>query len=166
MALIKFEINTNATDWIKWLNNVPERTQIEVENTIPNISRRTKTVVKKNLRKGAGVDEGIYKRSFKINTFAENKWQVGFQVFAKKPHYRLTHLLEYGHRMKLFRWGKGTPTKWGNVGMSFVSTLKRPSGKTEAVPHIAPAQEYAIRKVNNLYYNTINKIMTERTRKL
>lgn len=110
-------IKTNAKDWVKYLNEVPEKTQLYVDGKIPKLRSNTRKNVRSHLTKGHGVDEGIYRKSFIINNFAESKWHVGFQVFAKKPHYRLTHLLEDGHILKVFRWGGSERTKWGNYGM-------------------------------------------------
>ena len=167
-----FTISSNAQDWIKYLGNVAEKTQIEVDRNIPKISRATKQNVKSHLVHGAGIEQGIYRKSFRINNFAESKWHVGFQVFARKPHYRLTHLLEgvskkRGHRTVLFRWGKGKRTKWGNVGMNWVLTTKNkkhPLGYTRAIKHIEPGQNFAEMKVVEMYETTIKNNM-ERMKK-
>ena len=151
--------------YIKWMSEIPERTQLLIEEQYPAIRRRTKKVVQEHLTPKLGVDEGIYRKSFIINNFAESKWQIGFQVFAKKPHYRLTHLLEDGHRIKLFTWGRGDMTKWGNIGMSFVKTRFRPSGYTREVKHILPGQEYADKQVPLMYRRSYTKIMLERMKK-
>lgn len=145
------KISTNAQDWITYLNGVAENTQIDIDNQIPKLRTNTRKKVKSYLKKGSGVDEGIYKKSFIINNFAESKWHIGFQVFAKKPHYRLTHLLEDGHEVWVFRRGGGRKTKWGNFGMVLLNKT------TKKIPHIAPSQEYAEDKIKDLYEETINK---------
>ena len=164
MGKIKIHV-TPKVDY-EWLTTVPERIQLEIENKIPNIRRATKKVVQSQLTENYGVEKGIYKRSFTIYNFAESKWQIGFQVFAKKPHYRLTHLLEGtnkgGHRIKIFTRGRGEMTRWGNIGMSFVRTKKRPSGYTRRVIHIKPAQDYADEKVPTLYRTVVTKKLMER----
>lgn len=162
-SYVYFTISDNSKDWIKYLNNVAENTQLRIDERIPNIRTSTKRKVQSELYKGHGMDTGIYKRSFTINNYAESKWHIGFQVFAKKPHYRLTHLLEDGHESKVFRRGKGKPTKWGNIGM--VNIGRRGANITGASQHIAEGQKYAEDKIQKIYEEAINKSM-ERMKKL
>ena len=163
--IITLDVKSNMQEYAKWLNFVPEHIQTEVERKIPTISRGTKRTVKSKLVPGMGVDEGVYKASFKTNNFAESKWEVGFQVFAKKPHYRLTHLLEDGHEIWLFTPGTGRMTRFGNIGMSHVSTLRRPSGRTNAIEHIQPGQTYADEKVIKLYKDAIEQTLKKGMKK-
>ena len=175
---MKFQFKTDNQKLIQYLGNVAEKTQIEIDSKIPSISRNTKVNVKSHLNVNYGIDEGVYRNSFKMYNFAESKWHVGFQVFAKKPHYRLTHLLEggdapmYGHRTILFRWGKGRPTHvTGAVGMSHVYVTKKHYkghthiiGYTNAIKHIEPAQAYAENKVVQMYEKALSKSL-ERIKK-
>lgn len=62
---------------------------------------------------------GNYKRSFTAETAYRDTYSYGMRIGARGPYYRLTHLLEKGHR------------------------LRGGSGKTRSYPHIAPAQEAA-----------------------
>ena len=62
---------------------------------------------------------GKYKRSFTAETAYRDNYSYGMRIGARGPYYRLTHLLEKGHR------------------------LRGGSGKTRSYPHIAPAQEAA-----------------------
>ena len=173
-----FQLKTDKQKLIEYLGNVAEKTQIEVDSKIPTISRSTKREVKSRLNASYGINEGIYRNSFKINNFAESKWHVGFQVFAKKPHYRLTHLLEggdapmYGHRTILFRWGEGRPThRTGSVGMSHVYQTHNHYkghthiiGYTNSIKHIEPGQAYAENKVVAMYEKALSKSL-ERIKK-
>lgn len=166
MPLIKVHLDSNARDYSEWLNNVAERTQRKLEAKAPIIKRRTKKTVQKHLVKGKGLEEGIYRKSFTINDYSQTKWEICFQVYAKKPHYRLTHLLEDGHKMFLFRWGRGRPTKWGNVGMAFTTTRRRPKGRTHVVKHIKPGQQYAEKQFPKLYDEGINSVLKERMKRI
>lgn len=159
-----FTVKDNAKDWVKYLNTVAEKTQLDIDEKLPAVRRNTKKTVQDQLYKRHGSDTGVYKRSFTINNYANSKWEIGFQVFAKKPHYRLTHLLEDGHKSKVFRWGKGRRTKWGNIGM--VDIGRRGLNIKGASQHIAEGQQYAEDKVQNLYRQAIQKSLTERMKKL
>lgn len=180
MPLIKIVFDSNARDYAQWVSGVPQKIQLQVEEKTPRLKKRTKKEVQKHLTTKFGVDEGVYKKSFKINDYAQTKWQVAFQVFAKKPHHRLTHLLEggnppmYGHATILFRWGKGRPTtKKGVIGMSHVYQTKlhykghhHIIGYTGLVRHIEPGQEYAEEQLPILYDEGINKTLKERMKRI
>lgn len=163
---IQIYIQSNAYDYSSWFNDIPRRIQLKIKEDIPKIRKETKKIVKAQLTTGHGVEQGIYRKSFIINNFAESPWRIGFQVFAKKPHYRLTHLLEDGHRIKIFRRGQGERTKWGNIGMVFTSTRRRPSGRTNVVEHIETGQRFADEAVPYLYRKTYLLLFLERTKKL
>lgn len=72
------------------------------------------------LKKTSPKNTGTYARSWKQETVHENKFGARVVVYNKK--YQLTHLLEYGH-------------------------VKRNGGRTQAKPHIKPAEEEAVKKV-------------------
>jgi len=180
MPYIKINVDSNARDYADWISRVPERIQLKIEAEIPTLKRKTKKTVKNELTTNFGVDEGIYRKSFIINDYSRNKWEVAFQVFARKPHYRLTHLLEgeilpnCGHATILFRRGIGRPTtRKGLRGMSHIFATKthykghtHPPGYTGIVKHIEPGQKYAEQELPILYDEGINKILTERMRRL
>ena len=63
---------------------------------------------------------GDYKASFGSEVAYKDTYAYGMRIGARGPYYRLTHLLEKGHRL---RGGSGK--------------------KTRSYPHIAPAQEAA-----------------------
>lgn len=167
MQIAKISIEPNTRSYIEWLTVVPEMIQLEVESELPRVRRATKKEVQSHLTSDFGVDEGVYRRSFIINNYSNSKWEVAFQVYAKKPHYRLTHLLEDGHKTILFRWGKGRPTHiTGAVGMSQIfktennyKNHKHEPGWTGSVEHIEPGQEYAEKELPNLYDKGINKVL-------
>lgn len=74
------------------------------------------------LRNDSPKRTGAYAKSwtFGQNTTKRNPHAYTRTLYAKSPHYRLTHLLEYGHR--LVRNG-------------------RVYGRARAIPHIAPVEE-------------------------
>lgn len=130
----------------EYLSKVPPKLRLELEaRALPKVRRGTKNVVKQN----APVERGIYRKSFTINNYTQGKWNLGFEVYAKQPHYRLTHLLEgkdgksYGHELWQFKKGQGKKTRWGNVGMVHV-------GKTRKFPHLDVGYKYAIKEMDRL----------------
>lgn len=184
MPLFEVKFDSNAKSWEQWVAGVPQKIQLQVEEKLPQVKRKTKKEVQDHLTNdygiGIGKNKGTYKKSFRINDYSQTKWQVGFQVYADKGHHRLTHLLEgasapmYGHQTILFRWGKGRPTtKKGVIGMSHVYQTKlhykghkHIIGYTGQVRHIEPGQEYAEEQLPILYDEGINKTLTERMKRI
>lgn len=156
MALFKISFNSNARDFAKYMSEVPEKTRVEIDRQLPTLRRNTKKVVQSELRGGKhGLDKGVYRKSFIINNFAQSKWEIGFQVYAQAPHYRLTHLLEDGHETKIFRWGQGELTRKGNKGM--VNIGRRGANIKGASQHIAVGQKYAEDKIDEVFKQALNK---------
>lgn len=166
MPLIKVHLDSNAREYGGWMGGVPEKIQLRLEAKATPMKSKTKRIVQSYLRPNRGVEEGVYRKSFKINDYSQTKWEICFQVFARKPHYRLTHLLEYGHDMILFRWGRGKRTKWGNVGMAKTATKRRPNAVTLEIPHIKYGQEYADKNFPILYDEGVNSVLTERMKRI
>jgi len=180
MPLIKVTLESNARSYSEWISKVPTSIQLKLEERTPKLKRNTKKEVQTHLTQSFGVNKGVYRRSFKINDYAQTKWQVAFQVYADKGHHRLTHLLEggsppmYGHKTVLFRWGKGKATsRKGVIGMSHVYQTKKHYkghkhiiGYTGLVRHIEPAQDYAEEQLPILYDEGINSVLTERMRRI
>lgn len=161
---VYFTVEDNSKDWIAYLSNITERTQLTIDEKLPQVRRATKTKVQSELYHRHGLDKGVYRKSFIINNFNKSKWQIGFQVYAKAPHYRLTHLLENGHRSSVFKRGQGKMTKWGNIGM--VDIGRRGLNRKGTSQHIAVGQKFAEEKVTDLYQYGIEKIFSERMKKL
>lgn len=180
MPIFDVTFDSNAKSWEQWCNGVPQKIQLQVEEKLPQLRRKTKKEVQEHLTTSFGVNEGVYKKSFTINNYSKSKWQVGFQVYAGKGHHRLTHLLEggnppmYGHATILFRWGKGKPTSVkGVIGMSHVYQTKMHYkghkhiiGYTGLVRHIEPGQDYAEEQLPILYDEGINRTLTERMKRI
>ena len=80
--------------------------------------------------KSSSPGAGSYHKSWhsKRDSSLRGKWRFSLVVCSKKPDYRLTHLLEYGH--KLTRNGKP-------IGI----------GSVKAKPHIKDAEEFAVKEL-------------------
>jgi hypothetical protein len=75
-----------------------------------------------------------YRRSWSYEVNQHYGGSVVATVFAKAPHYRLTHLLEFGH-------------------------AKQNGGRTREFPHIAPVNE----KAPELFYKKLKSICDSMT---
>lgn len=135
--MIETNLNVDIKDTLNYFENVSKDISKKVNEDIPNIQKDTKKVVKSHLSKGNGVDKGIYKRSIVYRNLSNSEQIVHFQVGGNKKHYRLTHLLEHGHKM--------IPNKH----------FYRHVVRTKAIPHIQYGQDYADKAVENLYEKAI-----------
>ena len=81
--------------------------------------KKAGTTVRKQIQTTAPSDTGKYAKSWSVKNTKETSNSLEVTVYSKN-RYQLAHLLEYGH-------------------------AKRGGGRTKAQPHIAPAEETAIR---------------------
>ena len=92
----------------------------DVQHDIIKLTDETADKLKEQIKKGSPVDwrkvkrRGKYKRSWRVKTTRDDLYAYERTVHAGGKEYRLTHLLEFGHK-----------TSRGN--------------RTKAEPHIAPA---------------------------
>lgn len=155
---IDLQISVGGKELIDYINRVPEKYQIEVEKRIPTVRRNTKKVVQMYAPK----NRGTYAKSFTINNYSRNKWEIGYEVYAKPPHYRLSHLLEgrndkhpgYAHILKQFRWGQGEPTRKGNIGMVR-------HGETRRFKHLEPGKDYAEKTFGELHETVVKLVFNK-----
>lgn len=96
------------------------------KDIIDKISKSTRRIVKKHAPIG---NRGEYKKSIKVKTVYESLTEKRNAIHVEKPEYRLTHLLEKGHK------------KRGG------------SGKTKAIPHFIYGQDY----IDKNYEKTLKK---------
>lgn len=96
------------------VDTVSEETMAEIKRRIP-FQQRTKK----------------YVRAFAINTVYEDRWNKRNTWYVKSPHFRLTHLLENGHRNR-----NGTHTR--------------------AFPHIRYGEELARKRLAELCEKAVN----------
>jgi len=100
-----------------------------VKETVQEVAKDARKELK-STSTGAFHDRtGKYRKSWAVN-FEQKNVSFTAHVYARSPHYRLTHLLEYGHALR--RGG-------------------RQIGSVKAYPHIGEvndwAQERAVRKL-------------------
>ena len=85
--------------------------------------RKAGQSVKKDIQANAPKKTGAYSKSWKVSTTKETSESLELTVHSPKK-YQLAHLLEKGH-------------------------AKRGGGRTKAVPHIAPAEESAVKQLES-----------------
>ena len=85
--------------------------------------RKAGRSVKKDIQANAPKKTGAYSKSWKVSTTKETSESLELTVHSPKK-YQLAHLLEKGH-------------------------AKRGGGRTKAVPHIASAEESAVKQLES-----------------
>ena len=111
-------------------NAIQKEFEEYVEHTADEVKKIVKEVaddVTKEIQSRAPVDTGAYKKSWTATQTKNTALAAEYTVHSEK-HYRLTHLLEYGH-------------------------AKRGGGRTEGRPHIAPVEEM----LNEQYFRKVEE---------
>ena len=85
--------------------------------------RKAGRTVKKDIQANAPKKTGAYSKSWTVKTTKETSESLELTVHSPKK-YQLAHLLEKGH-------------------------AQRGGGRTKAVPHIAPAEESAVKELES-----------------
>lgn len=96
----------------------------QINSIVDDVGNEATEMLKGKAPRKKGRGGGKYRRSLTVELSQKNGTS-GFTVYAKAPHYRLTHLLENGHRTRL---------KTGQYGTK---------AQTTPQPHFAPVQEWA-----------------------
>ena len=93
--------------------------------------KKSSQAVKKELLQTAPKRTGTYRKSFVVTKIEENSSKLKVAVHSKK-HYRLSHLLEDGHAL-------------------------RQGGRTNAHPHMKPAEEHGIEMLESLVKKSLGR---------
>lgn len=113
------EIDNLASEIMKGLQEYKDLATDDMKKAV----RKAGKSVRKDIRANAPKKTGAYSKSWSIKTTKENSDSLELTVYSKKK-YQLAHLLEKGH-------------------------AKRGGGRTKAMPHIAPAEERAVRELES-----------------
>lgn len=98
------------------------------------VSRETVAEIRSDIPAAGIGGKGDYRKSWASKQDAESKKRYAYAkvVYAKDPHYRLTHLLEKGHDLIV---------------------RKKPLGRVKAFVHIRPAADDAAEKLEKYIKN-------------
>lgn len=119
MATDRVKIDNMAAEIMKGLDEYARLTTSDLKSSV----RKAGTNVKKDIQANAPKKTGAYSKSWSVKTTKETSNTLELTVYSPKK-YQLAHLLEFGH-------------------------AKRGGGRTKAQPHIAPAEEAAIKQLES-----------------
>ena len=106
-----------AVDIMAELQKYGKATDEIVVHAIENVGKAGLRMI----RESAPRRTGAYARSWALSPLQKDGSKYGRRLYARAPHYRLTHLLEDGHAI----------VKQG-----------RTVGESPAIPHIGPVSDY------------------------
>lgn len=114
----KVSIDGMASEVAKQLQDYNRLTSTAVKNAVTKAGQLVRSRISATAPKGS---TGKYRKSWTVTTTAENAQKREITVHSRN-RYQLAHLLEFGH-------------------------AKRNGGRTRAQPHIAPAEEEGVRRL-------------------
>ena len=115
----KVKIDDMASEIVKGLDEYAKLTTSDLKASV----RKAGNSVKKDISANAPKKTGAYSKSWTVKTTKETSNSLELTVCSPRK-YQLAHLLEFGH-------------------------AKRGGGRTKAKPHIAPAEEAALRQLES-----------------
>ena len=96
-------LTVKADEFAETINSLLEEYADEAEEiidlTVQQVAKEAQEKLKSPQTGNFKNRSGKYRRSWKVEVRKKNL-QTEAIVYAAKPHYRLTHLLEYGHALK------------------------------------------------------------------
>ena len=129
-------VNQFADALMEDLNNITDSMCENVKKAVDEVALETKNEIDRHITFNDYGNKkrkaGTYRKSLKLKTVSETKTGKTVVWYASGKEYRLTHLLEYGHKTRL-----GS----GNSHVSRDGTSRK--AFTNAYPHIRYGYEYA-----------------------
>ena len=86
-----------SNDLAKIMTEYTDSVKQEVSKIVEDVSSEATAMLKSKAPRKKGKGGGKYRRSITVELSQKNG-NAGFTVYAKAPHYRLTHLLENGQK--------------------------------------------------------------------
>lgn len=117
------------------INKILQVYSYEIDNAICNITKETAKEMQKRLKEVSPKRMGGYRAGWKV-TYKRGVRKGDAMVVYNKDHYRLTHLLEHGHKVV-------------NNGKVL--------GHTDKHIHIAPVEEWGIEHFRKKVTEAINE---------
>ena len=127
LSVLEFESAVNSI-----LQNYKDAINADVQAVTKQVSKEAAKNVQRNIDAAGIKGTGAYKKSIKAKQTLRTINKASSTIYAEKPYWRLTHLLEFGH-------------------------AKVNGGRTRAFPHWEKAEQKAIRDFEKALTEAITK---------